>query len=413
MFSMTRCLQSVFCCFIFLCFSFNSPVWGESRSKTVDTPVITPNGGTFAQPIKVGLKTTTHGAKIHYTVDGTIPTKDSWEYKKPFFLNSSKPVKAKAFKKGLEPSKVAGAKFIIERSKDCGNGICEQEKGETVNSCPVDCKIIDPPPPVCGDRVCEAAEAVDICPQCIIGNGCPPCYSCPEDCHRTPICGDGICELSENSQTCPRDCHPIPTCGNKICEVGENVDICPQCIGDPCLPCDSCPKDCEPTPVCGNRICEVGEMKTCLEDCEVKQGIGSFYGRVTEKTSDGTLKPIVGATIFAEPAHRILEGSGAFLPEPSYETKTNDQGYYDLRVDTDSGGVLFRVVASKEGYNPESETKVIRANEKQELNFSLEKIIVKPPRCGNGVCEADEEARFCPQCIGDQCPPCGCPQDCR
>jgi len=89
----------------------------------------------------------------------------------------------------------------------CGNGICELDKGETKDNCPVDCT-------TCGDSVCEGLEDKDNCPQdCIIcGDGdCdepeywPGGCSCPEDCIK---CGDGICDLAHNetSTTCPKDC---------------------------------------------------------------------------------------------------------------------------------------------------------------------------------------------------------------
>jgi hypothetical protein len=40
----------------------------------VATPVITPNGGTYASPVSVTLKTLTSNASIYYTTDGTSPT---------------------------------------------------------------------------------------------------------------------------------------------------------------------------------------------------------------------------------------------------------------------------------------------------------------------------------------------------
>lgn len=210
--------------------------------------------------------------------------------------------------------------------------------------------------PVCGDGVCEPSEAVDICPQCIT-EPCPPCYSCPEDCHPLPVCGDGICNLGETHDTCPADCKPIPT-------------------------------------------------------------MGSFFGQVTENVpGDDTqaVIPIAGASITAEPVIPSNGGGFIILPPSDYETTTNDQGYYKLAVDTNELGTLYRITAHKEGYSSENIIQVIKPEETLEINFTLVRIV--PPVCGDGVCE-EGEADFCPPCLREPCPlaPClpgSCPEDCQ
>jgi hypothetical protein len=67
----------------------------------------------------------------------------------------------------------------------CGNGICDRWEWLW---CPQDC----PPPPTCGDHVC---------------NGDETCETCACDCGECPnYCGDGTCDEDESCLTCPGDC---------------------------------------------------------------------------------------------------------------------------------------------------------------------------------------------------------------
>ncbi|MGH7848000.1 MAG: chitobiase/beta-hexosaminidase C-terminal domain-containing protein [Candidatus Binatia bacterium] len=98
---------------------------GQSTSFTLAvvapktaTPQISPNGGTYGSAVSVSLKSATSGAAIHYTLDGTPPTQSSPKYKRPFSLSSDAVVKAKAFKKGYNPSEEASALFTKEKPFD-------------------------------------------------------------------------------------------------------------------------------------------------------------------------------------------------------------------------------------------------------------------------------------------------------
>jgi hypothetical protein len=80
----------------------------------VNAPTITPNGGTFSNAVNVTLQTSTAGASIHYTADGTNPTQSSTPYAAPFTLNTTSLVKAQAFKNGMTPSSQVSAWFTKE-----------------------------------------------------------------------------------------------------------------------------------------------------------------------------------------------------------------------------------------------------------------------------------------------------------
>ena len=52
-------------------------------------PTITPNGGTFAPSVNVTLQSTNNNATLYYTLDGTLPTTNSFLYSAPFVLTNT------------------------------------------------------------------------------------------------------------------------------------------------------------------------------------------------------------------------------------------------------------------------------------------------------------------------------------
>jgi Chitobiase/beta-hexosaminidase C-terminal domain len=85
---------------------------GEVTSAAaVIAPAITPNGGSFASSVTVTLRTSTAGASIYYTTDGTNPMQSSTTYTAPFALTTTALVKAQAFKSGMTPSSQVSAWF--------------------------------------------------------------------------------------------------------------------------------------------------------------------------------------------------------------------------------------------------------------------------------------------------------------
>lgn|GEM_PF-2527666 len=86
---------------------------GGGTTGTAATPTISPNGGTFTTPQSVTLATTTPGAQIRYTLDGSDPTTSSTLYSTAFTVSASATVKAKAFATGMNASATAAATFTI------------------------------------------------------------------------------------------------------------------------------------------------------------------------------------------------------------------------------------------------------------------------------------------------------------
>ena len=92
----------------------------DSTTVKVETPVISPNGGTFTGTKSVTISTTTDGASIYYTTDGTEPTSESTLYDGAFTISADTTVKAVAIKDGMTDSDVATAEFDKRTSQGGG-----------------------------------------------------------------------------------------------------------------------------------------------------------------------------------------------------------------------------------------------------------------------------------------------------
>lgn len=169
-----------------------------------------------------------------------------------------------------------------EKPAECGDTLCEPDKGENLVTCESDCH-------ECGDGTCSTADE--------------DYTNCPEDCEEPgPVCGDSACEDPETFETCPLDCEKPAECGDEVCETekGETKENCGQdcdqcgdgtcgtsedkeiCLDD-CAVCDdavcdepvetpgNCPEDCEVPAVCGDTQCETDKGETlenCGKDCD-------------------------------------------------------------------------------------------------------------------------------------------------
>ena len=76
-----------------------------TRGEAVSIPYTTQNVSLFAEPLAVALATTTAGAEIRYTLDGSEPTEASALYAAPVPVDRSLTLKAKGFKPGAAPSR--------------------------------------------------------------------------------------------------------------------------------------------------------------------------------------------------------------------------------------------------------------------------------------------------------------------
>ena len=76
-----------------------------TRGEVVSIPYTTQNVSLFTEPVAVALATTTAGAEIRYTLDGSEPDETSVLYAGPVVVDRSLTLKARGFKPGAAPSR--------------------------------------------------------------------------------------------------------------------------------------------------------------------------------------------------------------------------------------------------------------------------------------------------------------------
>ena len=76
-----------------------------TRGQVVSIPYTTQNVSLFTEPVAVALATTTAGAEIRYTLDGSEPDETSVLYAGPVVVDRSLTLKARGFKPGAAPSR--------------------------------------------------------------------------------------------------------------------------------------------------------------------------------------------------------------------------------------------------------------------------------------------------------------------
>jgi uncharacterized repeat protein (TIGR03806 family) len=88
---------------------------GMPGQAVLAPPSISPQGGTYAQPLEISLTSSEPGADIRYTLDGSVPGTSDMRYEKPFKLRAPAVLRARAFKEGFTRSITAQEVFIIGR----------------------------------------------------------------------------------------------------------------------------------------------------------------------------------------------------------------------------------------------------------------------------------------------------------
>ena len=85
----------------------------EGSATSVSTPTFTPAAGTYNDAQNVEITTSTDGATIYYTTDGSDPTTASNVYSTAIPVTTNTTIKAYAVKDGLTDSEIATAAYVI------------------------------------------------------------------------------------------------------------------------------------------------------------------------------------------------------------------------------------------------------------------------------------------------------------
>ena len=86
----------------------------EESTPTCIAPTFSPVAGTYTSAQNVTISTTTSGATIYYTTNGTNPTTSSSVYSTPIAISENTTIKAMAVKSGYNNSPIATAEYTIE-----------------------------------------------------------------------------------------------------------------------------------------------------------------------------------------------------------------------------------------------------------------------------------------------------------
>jgi len=86
---------------------------GGTQTQTVATPTASPSAGQVTLGTPVSLSTTTEGASIYYTVDGSTPTTSSTLYSSPIPIETALTIQAIAVKEGMNNSGMLTAAYTV------------------------------------------------------------------------------------------------------------------------------------------------------------------------------------------------------------------------------------------------------------------------------------------------------------
>jgi hypothetical protein len=107
---------------------------GPPQTETVATPTANPPGGIYTEAQTVTLETTTPGASIYYTLNGTTPSASSTLYTSSITISDTTTLKAIAVKNGMNNSDILEAVYTINLYPDTAAIPTANPPGGTYNT---------------------------------------------------------------------------------------------------------------------------------------------------------------------------------------------------------------------------------------------------------------------------------------
>ena len=94
--------------------SYQNRAWVALAPDDLRPPTATPAGGAFSSPVEVVLAAREANTQIHYTLDGSTPTREAARFSGSLTIEESAKLKMRTFRNGASPSAIASEEFVID-----------------------------------------------------------------------------------------------------------------------------------------------------------------------------------------------------------------------------------------------------------------------------------------------------------
>lgn len=88
------------------------------NTNRLESPSFSHDGGFYTEEFNLRLKTNDNNAVIHYTLDGSVPTRESKQYTKPILISSNDitVIRTRSYKEGYPKSEVTTHSYFVQKN---------------------------------------------------------------------------------------------------------------------------------------------------------------------------------------------------------------------------------------------------------------------------------------------------------
>ncbi|MFM8478359.1 MAG: PQQ-binding-like beta-propeller repeat protein [Planctomycetaceae bacterium] len=94
--------------------SYLNQSWFALEPDGLASPIISPAGGSYRDPVEVSLKFDSQAAAVRYTLDGTMPVHSSPEFPTSLRIESSALLRLRAFDHNGRPGRMSESMFVVD-----------------------------------------------------------------------------------------------------------------------------------------------------------------------------------------------------------------------------------------------------------------------------------------------------------